>query len=237
MVHSKALLKSMMTEPMLLNTSSRLMCGIVRSLSTSSTVCASSHYDVLGITPKATQNDIKSAYYKLSKIYHPDKSNNDEAAAKKFRAISEAYEVLGNLQLKKMYDKGLLGGRVTNARVEYQPDPEPTDPTLKFYKSRSQRKAVPTMDGKQPIYDFDTWSKNHYGDLFEKSKYDREFLRKKREKKLDTEHSNRQEVFLYVMFGIGGLFLFLVTQGTTDYDLDKTALKHSNTNTETQPKV
>lgn len=34
-----------------------------------------SHYDVLGLTPKATQSDIKSAYYKLSKVYHPDKSD------------------------------------------------------------------------------------------------------------------------------------------------------------------
>lgn len=34
-----------------------------------------SHYDVLGLTPKATQSDIKSAYYKLSKIHHPDKSS------------------------------------------------------------------------------------------------------------------------------------------------------------------
>lgn len=76
-------------------------------------------------------------------------------------------------------------------------------------------------------------SKNHYGDLFEKSKYDREFLRKKQVKQMETAESNRQEIFLYVMIGIGGLFVFLIAQGTTDYDLDKTTQKHQHTNTST----
>lgn len=206
---------------MLGQSNSRLITSLLRSLSTSPRSCAN-HYDVLGITPKATQNDIKSAYYKLSKIYHPDKSS-DEAAAKKFRDITEAYEVLGNVKLKKMYDKGLLGGLGTRSKVEYQPDPEPTAPTLKFYKSRIHRSSVPTMDGKKPIYDFDTWSKSHYGDLFERAKYERDFLRKKREKQVDKEHTNKQETFLYIMFAIGGLFIFLVAHGTTDYDLDRTS--------------
>lgn len=34
---------------------------------------------------------------------------------------------------------------------------EPTDPSLRFYKSRNSRHAVPTMDGRKPIYDFDAW--------------------------------------------------------------------------------
>ncbi|KAF9796592.1 hypothetical protein SFRURICE_012685 [Spodoptera frugiperda] len=202
--------------------------GVVRSLSTPSRYFASSssssnHYDVLGITPNATQNDIKSAYYKLSKVYHPDKSS-DETAAKKFRAITEAYEVLGNVKLKKMYDKGLLGARwKSKVTSTYEPEPEPTDPTLKFYKSHAYRKVVPTMDGRRPIYDFDAWSKNHYGDLFEKAKYDKEFIRKKQEKQLDFEQSNKQELFMFVMVGLGGLFLFLVGQGKTDYDKDTIA--------------
>ncbi|CAH0595302.1 unnamed protein product [Chrysodeixis includens] len=214
--------------PMLGQSNSRLIPSFLRFLSTSPRHCAN-HYDVLGITPKATQNDIKSAYYKLSKVYHPDKSS-DEAAAKQFRAITEAYEVLGNVKLKKMYDKGLLGGSGTRSKVEYQPDPEPTDPTLKFYKSRVNRSSVPTMDGKTPIYDFDAWAKNHYGDLFERAKYERDFLRKQHEKQVDKEHTNKQETFLYIMFAIGGLFMFLVIHGTTDYDLDRTSQKKNQSN-------
>lgn len=65
-----------------------------------------SHYDSLGITPKATQADVKNAYYQLSKVYHPDKNKGCPEASKKFQDISNAYEVLGNFKLRKMYDKG-----------------------------------------------------------------------------------------------------------------------------------
>lgn len=41
--------------------------------------------------------------------------------------------------------------------MDYKVDDEPTDPVVKFYKSRHTRNVVPTMDGKTPIYDFDTW--------------------------------------------------------------------------------
>jgi len=64
-----------------------------------------SYYDALGLTPKATQTDIKSAYYKLSMLYHPDKNKGSDAADK-FRDITAAYEVLGNFNLRKLYDKG-----------------------------------------------------------------------------------------------------------------------------------
>lgn len=64
------------------------------------------HYDVLGITPNATQTDIKSAFYKLSKMYHPDKNKGSYDASRKFQDISAAYEVLGNFKLRRLYDKG-----------------------------------------------------------------------------------------------------------------------------------
>lgn len=67
-----------------------------------------SHYDVLGVTPKATQGDIKSAYYKLSMIHHPDRNKGSSEALAKFREISEAYEVLGNYKLRRLYDKGMF---------------------------------------------------------------------------------------------------------------------------------
>ncbi|CAG5044076.1 unnamed protein product [Parnassius apollo] len=177
---------------------SKFLSGVIRNISTSPRACAS-HYDVLGITPKATQSDIKSAYYELSKVYHPDKSN-DEKAEKKFRAITEAYKVLGNVKLKKMYDKGLLVGRENTTRMDYQPEPEPTDPTLRFYKSRSKRQITPTFDGKTPIYDFDAWSKQHYGDLLQKSIYEKEFIRKQTTHTMEASHAGRQEAMIYFIF-------------------------------------
>ncbi|KAI5642551.1 dnaJ domain-containing protein [Phthorimaea operculella] len=193
----------------------RLPAG-VRTLTTTPRMLAN-HYDVLGITPKATQSDIKSAYYKLSKVHHPDKSD-DEASAKKFREISEAYEVLGNVRLKKMYDKGLIVGRENKSRMDYEPEPEPMDPTVKFYKSRTTRHVAPTMDGRTPIYDFDAWSKNHYGDLFAKSQRDKEVLRRRIHKQKVQETSGRQEALIYMLFALGGLFVMLVVHGREDYD-------------------
>lgn len=64
------------------------------------------HYDSLGITAKATQADVKSAYYKLSMVYHPDKNKDSVDASEKFRDITTAYEVLGNVKSRKLYDRG-----------------------------------------------------------------------------------------------------------------------------------
>lgn len=78
----------------------------IRKLSNTSGLFAKNHYNSLGITSKATQADVKGAYYKLSMIYHPDKNEGSSDAAQKFRDISEAYEVLGNIRLRRLYDKG-----------------------------------------------------------------------------------------------------------------------------------
>lgn len=78
----------------------------IRKLSTSFVNATKSHYDSLGITPAATQAQVKTAYYKLSKIHHPDRNAGSEEASQKFREVSAAYEVLGNVKLRRMYDKG-----------------------------------------------------------------------------------------------------------------------------------
>eukprot|EP01135_Chromosphaera_perkinsii_P007277 Nk52_evm85s745 gene=Nk52_evmTU85s745 len=62
------------------------------------------YYETLGVSRGASQSDIKRAYYKLAKKYHPD-TNKDEAAQKKFQAVSEAYEVLGDKERRANYDQ------------------------------------------------------------------------------------------------------------------------------------
>lgn len=52
------------------------------------------HYQVLGLNPSATQSEIKSAFYELSKKHHPDKNQGCEKSAKKFKDLTAAYEVL-----------------------------------------------------------------------------------------------------------------------------------------------
>lgn len=62
------------------------------------------YYKVLGVDKNATESQIKSAYRKLAKKYHPDLNGGDEKAQEKFKEISEAYEVLGDKEKKKKYD-------------------------------------------------------------------------------------------------------------------------------------
>ena len=54
------------------------------------------YYETLGVSKSASQDDIKSAYRKLAKLYHPDLHPNDPDCAQKFKEINEAYEVLGD---------------------------------------------------------------------------------------------------------------------------------------------
>ncbi len=62
------------------------------------------YYEVLGLTKSASKDDIKKAYRKLSKQYHPD-LNKEPGADEKFKEIAEAYEVLSDDQKKARYDQ------------------------------------------------------------------------------------------------------------------------------------
>jgi curved DNA-binding protein len=68
-----------------------------------------SYYDALGVSKNATKQDIKKAYQKLAKKWHPDVNKATEAEAK-FKEAAEAYEVLGNEEKRKLYDEELLYG-------------------------------------------------------------------------------------------------------------------------------
>lgn len=63
------------------------------------------YYEILGATKGATQEDIKKAYRKSAIKHHPDKNPGDPGAEKKFKEISEAYEVLGDEQKRRIYDQ------------------------------------------------------------------------------------------------------------------------------------
>ncbi|KAM8842387.1 dnaJ homolog subfamily A member 3, mitochondrial-like [Synchiropus picturatus] len=67
-------------------------------------------YEVLGVDRKATQKDIKKAYFELAKKYHPDSNPSDPDAKEKFAKLSEAYEVLSNEVKRKEYDTYGAGG-------------------------------------------------------------------------------------------------------------------------------
>lgn len=63
------------------------------------------YYKILGVSKNASQEEIKKAYRKLARKYHPDANPGDEKAEEQFKAISEAYEVLGDEEKRKQYDQ------------------------------------------------------------------------------------------------------------------------------------
>ena len=58
-------------------------------------------YDVLGVSKTATEAEIKSAYRKLARKYHPDLNKDDKNAADKFKEISNAYDIIGNAEKRQ----------------------------------------------------------------------------------------------------------------------------------------
>ncbi|WP_439479345.1 J domain-containing protein [Chryseobacterium aquaticum] len=65
------------------------------------------YYYFLGVSPDASYEDIKKSYRKLSLKYHPDKNENDDFFADRFREIQEAYEILSDEVKRKSYDQNM----------------------------------------------------------------------------------------------------------------------------------
>lgn len=87
------------------------------------------YYDILGVNRDATQEDIKRAFRKLARQYHPDLNPGNKAAEDRFKDINEAYEVLSDTEKRSQYDQfgrywnrpgfqatGVRGGRGWNGR-------------------------------------------------------------------------------------------------------------------------
>jgi molecular chaperone DnaJ len=69
------------------------------------------YYKVLGVGKNASEEEIKKAYRKLARRYHPDRNPGDKQAEERFKQISQAYDVLGDAEKRKQYDRGgMFGG-------------------------------------------------------------------------------------------------------------------------------
>ena len=64
------------------------------------------YYKALGVDKKASADEIKKAYRKLARRYHPDRNPDDKRAEERFKEISQAYDVLGDPEKRKQYDSG-----------------------------------------------------------------------------------------------------------------------------------
>src|ERR1043166_605096 len=63
------------------------------------------YYELLGVSRKAGAKDIRAAFRKLARKYHPDLNPGDKAAEDKFKQLQEAYDVLSDAKKRQMYDQ------------------------------------------------------------------------------------------------------------------------------------
>src|SRR5438046_10274490 len=78
------------------------------------------YYETLGVSKTATEDEIRSAFRKLARKYHPDVAKDKKAAEEKFKEINEAYEVLSDQEKRKKYDQLGAGW---NQAGGFQPPP------------------------------------------------------------------------------------------------------------------
>src|SRR5437588_11487356 len=78
------------------------------------------YYETLGVSKTATEDEIRSAFRKLARKYHPDVAKDKKAAEEKFKQVQEAYEVLSDPEKRKKYDQ--LGANWKNG-AEFTPPP------------------------------------------------------------------------------------------------------------------
>src|SRR4051794_30885406 len=63
-------------------------------------------YDVLGVSRSASAAEVKSAFRKLAKKHHPDANKHDPKAASRFAELNAAYEIVGDAEKRKAFDRG-----------------------------------------------------------------------------------------------------------------------------------
>ncbi|XP_076604271.1 uncharacterized protein LOC143331367 [Chaetodon auriga] len=165
------------------------------------------YYDILEVLPTATQAQVKTAYYKQSFIFHPDRNAGSEAATLRFSEISEAYTVLGNKSLRRKYDRGLLSPSdlVTTAR------PSGKDTTGSSTKRQAGSRSVMGAGGRGGIFDFDEFFKAHYGEQLQKerdARFRKEEMLKKREAAVENKIASMMEMGICIMLGVAMVLVF-----------------------------
>ena len=116
------------------------------------------YYEVLGVPKTAAEKDIKSAYRKLARQWHPDANpDNQRAAEEKFKDIQEAYEVLGDAEKRRKYDAlGTSDWQRAAQQAEQQ----------RRYRSQGTGVPPPGAQGVPPGFDF-TGAASGFSDFFD----------------------------------------------------------------------
>ncbi|XP_078404601.1 uncharacterized protein LOC144684557 [Cetorhinus maximus] len=165
------------------------------------------YYDILKISPNATQSQIKSAYYKQSLLYHPDRNAGSEEAALRFTQINEAYSVLGTVSLRKKYDRGIL----TPADLHSEKKSLEKAQASKTKQSQA-RSSSDHLDTGKSMFNFDEFYRAHYGEQLAREqtqRWRRMQLHKNKESQEKKWHFHRLiEVAVTAMLMAGFYLLF-----------------------------
>ena len=105
------------------------------------------HYQTLGVSRSASQKELKTAFRKLARQFHPDANTSDPTAEERFKQVNEAYEVLGDEQDKKLYDR--YGDDWRSYRDAGFTGDEPRSqsrPGIQSTYQRSNRSGLPNAD-------------------------------------------------------------------------------------------
>lgn len=116
---------------------------------------------------------------------------------------------------------------VTSHPSEHRKTP-PNDPLYNFYKSRETRTRPPPPDGRQPIYDFDEWSRQHYGETLKKVREVKERRAFYSEQRQSRKEYTQHEICIYGSFVV--LIMCMFFKGINDSDVVRTTLGNKKKN-------
>lgn len=174
------------------------------------------YYDILKVAPSATNSQIKTAYYKQSFIYHPDKNPGSKEASRRFSDISEAYTVLGNISLRRKYDRGILSQ--SDVQSAGRPSSKEAASASKgsSQQQHQQRARRYSQAGGKPIYDFDAFYQAHYGEQMRRERN----MRARKERMMENQKQNLSrwkeekiiQMTLTMLLAAAGLVFFNYTR-------------------------
>uniref|UniRef100_A0A4W5PK89 J domain-containing protein n=1 Tax=Hucho hucho TaxID=62062 RepID=A0A4W5PK89_9TELE len=176
------------------------------------------YYDILQVSPSATQSQIKTAYYKQSFIYHPDKNPDNEEATQRFSEITEAYSVLGSMALRRKYDRGILSG--SDVQGAGRPsDREATSSSRasgpQQYQQQQRSRRFSNVGGKA-MFDFDAFFQAHYGEQLQREKELRarraQYQQKQQQDYKQWKLGKMLEITVGVLLAMGGVIFFSITR-------------------------
>ena len=120
-------------------------------------------YDILAVSRTASADEIKSAYRKLARKYHPDMNRNDPAATEKFKEVQEAYDVLSDEGKRKNYDQFGHAGVEAGAGAAGGPGFDPFGRGRGGGRTRWQANPNVTVED----FDFGSGGTDQFSDIFE----------------------------------------------------------------------